>query len=252
MTGGHRTSRHAPAAADGRTRRVVPLQADLDAVEAAIGYRFKDRSHLARSLVHRSYLNESDLPPAASNERLEFLGDAVLQLAVTRELYRRFPDATEGELTQLRASIVRAEALTPVGQRLRLGDFLQLGRGEHATGGRKRPLNLARAVEAVVGAVFVDSSYHVAERWVLRVLRAELSVVKPGGGVDAKSRLQQRAQAERGVVPTYRLVEATGPSHARQFVVEALLGESVAGRGEGPSKQVAEQAAATEALAILG
>lgn len=225
---------------------------ELDALEATLGYRFADRTHLARSLVHRSYLNEAGMPASASNERLEFLGDAVLQLAVTRALYRRFPEATEGQLTQLRAAIVRGEALTPVGERLKLGDYLRLGRGEQTSGGRRRPLNLARAFEAVVGAIFVDSSYHAAERWLLRVLKPELAAVVPGGGVDAKSKLQHWSQAERGVLPIYRTVEERGPSHERLFIVEALIGDNVVGHGEGLSKQAAEQAAAAQALAILG
>jgi ribonuclease III len=125
----------------------LPVRAgdSLAVLEQLLGYSFKTREHLERSLVHRSYLNESALPPAASNERLEFLGDAVLELVVTRYLFRRFPDAPEGQLTQLRASIVRSEGLSPVGDRLQLGHFMQMGRGEQATGGRRRPLHLARA-----------------------------------------------------------------------------------------------------------
>lgn len=224
----------------------------LDELESLLGYRFRERAHLEQALVHRSYLNESDLPPEASNERLEFLGDAVLQLVVTRDLFRRFPDAPEGQLTQLRARVVSADGLAPVGERLQLGRFMWMGRGEQATGGRRRPLNLARAVEAVVGAVFVDSSYHVSERWLLRLLRSELAAATPSAQVlDAKSRLQQRAQAERNVLPVYRTVDVSGPPHARRFRVEVLLGDEVAGRGEGGSKQAAEQQAAAEALAIL-
>lgn len=240
--------------AEETNEQTAPARASdvLTALEGLLGYSFKSREHLERSLVHRSYLNESALPPAASNERLEFLGDAVLELAVTRYLFRRFPDAPEGQLTQLRASVVRAEGLSPVGERLQLGDFMQMGRGEQATGGRRRPLNLARAFEAVVGAVFLDSSFHVTERWLLRVLKHELDGATPESDVlDAKSRLQQRAQAERGVLPSYRTVEISGPPHARRFHVQVLLGEEAAGRGEGASKQAAEQQAAAAALAIL-
>jgi ribonuclease III len=232
----------------------LPVRAgdSLAVLEQLLGYSFKAREHLERSLVHRSYLNESALPPAASNERLEFLGDAVLELVVTRYLFRRFPDAPEGQLTQLRASIVRSEGLSPVGDRLQLGHFMQMGRGEQATGGRRRPLNLARAFEAVVGAVFVDSSFHVTERWLLRILKDELAGATPEADVlDAKSRLQQRAQAERGVLPIYRTVEVSGPPHARRFHVQVLLGDEAAGHGEGLSKQAAEQQAAAAALAIL-
>jgi ribonuclease-3 len=229
-----------------------PSFGNLDELETLLGYHFGERAHLERALVHRSYLNESTLPPDASNERLEFLGDAVLGLVVARDLFRRFPSAPEGQLSQLRAQVVSADALAPVGERLQLGRFMWMGRGEQATGGRRRPLNLARAVEAVMGAVFVDSSYHVTERWLLRLLRSELAAATPQAQtLDAKSRLQQRVQAERNVLPVYRTVEVSGPAHARRFRVEVLLGDDVVGRGEGGSKQAAEQQAASEALAIL-
>jgi len=226
--------------------------ADLDALQQRLGYRFRNVAYLRQALVHRSSLNETGMPTWASNERLEFLGDAVLELAVTRYLYDRYPRALEGQLTQVRAQIVQAPTLAKVAERLGIAPYLQMSRGELLSGRQHSPTILARAFEAIVGAVFVDSAYWRAERWLLRVLQPELAAASPERlALDPKSLLLQQVQSEFGLQPVYRTVLAEGPPHARTFHVEVLVADRVLGRGEGPTKQAAEQQAAERALAIL-
>jgi ribonuclease-3 len=221
----------------------------LTALERRLGVTFRNRAMLAQSLVHRSYLNEARRPPEDSNERLEFLGDAVIGFVVARELYRRFPLASEGQLTELRAHLVRWETLATVANRLGLGGYLVLGRGEEQTGGRERPMNLARAFEAVVGAVMQDSTLRNAERFVLRELRPELNGLLPTTNVaDIKSRLQEWAQATLGATPIYHTVGVEGPDHARSYRVQVEIAGRVLGEGAGRNKRTAERAAATQAL----
>ncbi len=200
-------------------------------------------------MVHRSYLNEAAEPGIESNERLEFLGDAVLGCVIARRLFLRYPNVHEGRLTELRAYIVKGETLAIVAERLGLGDFLLLGKGEESTGGRIRPLNLARSFEAVVGAIYLDRGFGRVERFILGALAPELAEL--GGGdlpTDAKSRLQHVAQTVFGTTPRYRTVSTTGPDHAKEFTIEVVLGERALGSGRGRSKRHAEKQAAEEAL----
>lgn len=244
----HPSGQAAPAPAEATTdgQRV---EEDLSPLEARIGRRFRDRRLLALALVHRSYLNEANLGASDSNERLEFLGDAVLGFVITRDLFRRFPEASEGQLTALRADLVRWETLAEVALRLDLGAALRMGRGEQRSGGRARPLNLARAFEALTGAVAEDGGLAVAERFIRRVMRPELAAASPiVGASDAKSRLQQLCQAQTGVTPAYRVVAVEGPDHDRRYRVEVVLGDEVLGSGSGSNKRIAERAAATAAL----
>lgn len=228
-------------------------QGPMAALEAAIGVTFTRRSLLVDALTHRSYVYEHAAPNVVSNERLEFLGDAVLSIIASDLLYRRFPKASEGELTNLRASLVRASALAALARDLSLGVYLRLGRGEEITGGRSRELLLARAMEALIGAIYLDGGMRVTRAFLEPRLRAELAGPKSSRQLkDDKSLLQEVAQAQLGVTPHYRLISQSGPSHDRTFVVEVLLGERVAGRGEGSSKRQAEQAAACKALADAG
>ncbi|HEX6799817.1 MAG TPA: ribonuclease III [Ktedonobacterales bacterium] len=222
---------------------------DPDVLAATLGHPFRRPQLLLDALTHTSYAAEHPARNVVSNERLEFLGDAVLGLIASDLLYARFPAAPEGELTTLRAALVRASALADLARRIDLGPYLRLGRGEEVTGGRERDLLLARAMEAVIGALYLDGGIRATRRFLEPLLKGELEGVLAQRRVkDAKSLLQERAQAQLGITPTYRVVAEEGPSNARTFVVEALVGEHAIGRGEGRSKRQAEQAAAEAAL----
>lgn len=221
-------------------------------LERRLGLRLRDRALLAQALVHRSYLNEALEPGTLSNERMEFLGDAVLGLVAAQWLYHRYPDLPEGRLTELRAHLVKGDSLAVVGQRLELGSYLRLGRGEDASGGRRRGLNLARAFEAVIGAVFLDRGFIKTARWLEQLLEPELTAL--GGGElaeDPKSRLQHTAQLTFGATPRYHTVGIEGPEHARTFTVNVLIDGRALGSGSGLSKRVAERIAAEAALQTI-
>ena len=225
---------------------------DLVGLQSILGVSFSDPSVLQQALVHRSYLNEIPASPTASNERLEFLGDAVLGFVVAEEIFRRFPDLSEGELTKLRSALVRGETLSAIALSLRLGDYLYLGRGEEESGGRQRPRNLSCALEAVIGAVLVDRGLDAARGFILMVLGDELErAIEDKLVADYKSRLQQIIQSERRVTPVYRTVEEVGPDHAKVFTVEVMAGSATLGQGAGRSKRAAEMEAAREALETL-
>ena len=223
--------------------------ADLEEIQQALGVSFKNISLLEQSLVHRSYLNENPDFSLPSNERLEFLGDAVLGLIVADNLYRGFPHLSEGEMTRLRAFLVRQETLAEVATSLNLGQYLYLGRGEASGGGRERPSNLACALEAIISAVFIDQGLARTRKLVLRWLNPRLEkALQEEQGSDYKSRLQEVIQARQHLTPVYRMVEVVGPDHARQFTAEVVVGKKVLGRGQGSSKQIAEMEAARIAL----
>lgn len=218
-------------------------------LQEVLGVRFQDPELLTQSLVHISYVNEQTEPAPVSNERLEFLGDAFLGYVVAAELFRRHPDMPEGRLTAARASLVNRDALARVAGRLALGDFLLLGQGEENTGGRERPSNLADAVEALVGAVLLDRGADDARELVLRLMAPGLDRLAREGVIpDAKSKIQELLQRCGGMRPTYRVVREAGPDHAKHFLVEALVGDRVVGRGAGNRKADAEQSAARDAL----
>ena len=210
---------------------------------------FKNGDLLTVALVHSSYLNENPGAFDQPNERLEFLGDALIGLVAADELYRRHPDWPEGELTGARSALVRGETLAQVGETLDLGRYLLMGRGEEASGGRERPSNLAAAVEAVVGALFLDQGYGVAHDLVLRLLSTQLAAVdQVSTAISAKSALQEAVQGQGLEPPSYRTVEASGPDHAREFTAEVTVSGRVLGRGTGRRKALAEEQAAREAL----
>ncbi|MGB0589284.1 MAG: ribonuclease III [Myxococcota bacterium] len=221
-------------------------------LQTALGYTFEDASLLHRALTHTSYVNElgggEGPSPALDNERLEFLGDAVLQLAVSEWLFERFPDVSEGALTQRRAAIVNADALAEVGRTLDLGELLRVGVGEERTGGRARASNLADAVEALLGALFLDGGYLAANAAVRRVFVTRVEHVMSGPTKGPKSRLQEYMQAHHQVTPVYGLVQMTGPAHSAHFICEVQIPGIVSARGEGGSKKDAEKAAAQRAL----
>ena len=225
---------------------------DLDSLEAALGVAFRDRDLLRLALAHSSYLNEHPGVFPESNERLEYLGDALLGLVVAHELFRIYPTWPEGELTEARSALVRGETLAGLADRLRLGRYLYMGKGEESGGGRERPSNLAAALEAVVGAVFLDQGYRDSSDLVLRLFRPELSTLKrPGALKNAKSILQETLQAEGVPAPSYEIVEVSGDEHLRRFTVEVTVGGQVAGRGTGARKSQAEQEAAADALRAI-
>ncbi len=226
--------------------------ADWRLLEKRLGTRFRDRSLLQQALVHRSYLNEVPESGVESNERLEFLGDAVLGLVVAGRLYADYPEHPEGQLTELRAALVRRETLARVAKRLTLGEYLFLGRGEQSAGGRGRSSNLGCAYEAVVGAAYIDGGIDKARRFVMRSLAPELAALPKGRiPADPKSRLQEVLQARYQRPPAYKVLRDEGPDHSKVFTVQVSAGRKILGEGKGKSKQQAEKEAARRALESL-
>jgi len=212
---------------------------------------FDNPQLLREALTHRSYLNEATLP-VPSNERLEFLGDAVLGLISADFLFHRFPAMPEGELTNLRSALVRTESLAGYSYQLGLGRYLFLGRGEELSEGRNRPTGLAGAFEALIGAIYLDRGYAAARDFALGFIEPQLEAVLAGQTQrNAKSILQELVQAQRHLAPTYHVIEETGPDHAKAFTVEVRVGDEVLGRGHERSKRAAEQAAAAEGIERL-
>jgi ribonuclease-3 len=214
------------------------------------GYRFKDPDLLQIALTHGSYVHEHPEEDSHDLERLEFLGDAVVDLVIGDELYRRYPEASEGELTVLRARVVSGDALATVAQRLGLPERSRLGRGELESGGRERVGLAASLLESVIGAVYVDGGFTKARELVLRIMREEIEATATAPRKSAKSLLQEWAQAEKQALPVYTVIEERGPEHRRDFVVEVEAGGHVA-RGMGGSKREAEEAAAADLLEDL-
>lgn len=227
----------------------APDTQPLNALRDTLGYTFHNPELLTEALTHRSFAYEHPTPGASHNERLEFLGDAVLQLVSSALVYRQFPRYDEGQLTELRTTLVRASTLAGLARAVSLGAYLRLGKGEESTGGRDRELLLASAFEALLGAMYLDGGLPKVKRFLEPRLEIEAQKALAQKHIkDSKSLLQEAAQAQLGVTPRYRLVSEDGPSHNRTFVVEALLGERVVARGEGHSKRQAEQEAAHSAL----
>ena len=223
---------------------------DFDAVARALGHRFSDAQLLKEALTHRSFANEHPERAPKDNERLEFLGDAVLTLSASALLWERFPEATEGELTRRRADLVCEASLASVARSLDLGAVLRLGRGEERSGGRQKPRLLCSALEACIAAVFLDGGIALAMEAVKRLL--EPSLLAPMlGQRDGKTRVQEIVQALGEGTPRYVVVSATGPDHAREFEVACISNVRELGRGTGRSKLEAEQNAARAALTSL-
>ena len=215
-----------------------------------LGYRFQDLTRLDQALRHSSFAYEN--PEAGpSNEQLEFLGDAVLNLTVSNLLLQHFPQSSEGELSRGRAALVNARRLAALARNLDLGAYLLLGRGEEAQAGRQKPSLLADALEAVMAAVFLDGGLPAADALTRRWFAPLLSGLAESPWQDFKTRLQELTQARHQGSPAYRLIEETGPSHARLFAVEVCLGDRSLARGQGRTKKQAEQQAAKEALEAL-
>jgi ribonuclease-3 len=222
---------------------------DMEALAERLNWDVIDHELLVRSLSHRSWCAEQ--PGSSSNERLEFLGDAVLGLVVTDYLYRRFPRLPEGELAKVRASVVNSAALAEVAASLDVGSALLLGKGEGQSGGREKPSILADAMEALFGAVYLDRGYQAAEHLIMRLLGARIEEAATGpGGQDYKTRLQELCARHFDALPRYEVVDE-GPDHAKRFDALVRIGGIVRGSGQGRSKKQAEQAAAREAWEYL-
>ena len=220
-------------------------------LEEALGIHFQNPALLQMALTHRSYIYETAGMGLSSNERLEFLGDSILAFISSDYLYRTFPGLSEGELSDLRAALVREETLANFAHEIELGSFLLMGKGEQSSGGSQRVL--ASAFEAVLGALYLDQGLEAVQRFLLPYLEPlAQDIASKRLFKDPKSLFQELAQAQNGVTPSYRLVSQEGPSHQREFTVEALLGGEVAGRGQGRSKQAAEREAARVALLNRG
>jgi len=225
---------------------------NLTILQQVLGIRFKDQSLLEQALVHSSYVNENPSAAPTSNERLEFLGDAVLGLAVTEKLYDDYPNFNEGELTKLRSALVRRITLASIARTIGLGDYIYLGKGEEASGGRHKPANLAGALESVMAAIFLDQGPETTRDFILRLFDTELKkLAGQGMEVDYKSQLQHLFQSKQQETPVYHIIETTGPDHDRRFTAEVRAGDTVLGRGSGKSKKLAEAEAARSVLGKL-
>lgn len=227
-------------------------QERVSSLEARVLLSFADKEIALAALTHKSYCNEHRLEACVDNERLEFLGDAVVDLAIGHRLMERFPRANEGELSKLRALIVNEEGLARVARALGLGELLLLGRGEELSGGRDKPSVLADALEAVIGAIYLGNGMPAVMAFVDRFFGEALDGVAEGRqGQDYKSMLQEDAQSRLRASPKYRVVSESGPDHEKIFEVEVTIGTDVYARSSGRSKKEAEQAAARETLAML-
>ena len=231
------------------------MQKDIFLLEEKIGYEFKDKELLKTALTHSSYANEFKAKGETImyNERLEFLGDSVLSLVASVYLFKGNRNLFEGDLTKIRAGIVCENALYDYAKELGLGEFLFLGHGEEATGGRTRKSVLSDAVEALLAAIYLDGGFSAARKFILPYLtEAAEKLMKSGGAEDYKTLLQQFVQQNKGDILEYTLIDESGPSHNKTFVYNVLLNNNVIGKGQGSSKRDAEQAAAREALILFG
>ncbi|MBI2052518.1 MAG: ribonuclease III [Candidatus Sungbacteria bacterium] len=221
---------------------------NLKILEDKLGVVFKDKNLLRQALIHRSWLNENPDSGFENNERLEFLGDAVLELAVTEYLYKKYPNP-EGELTNWRAALVNYVNLSEVAVRLDFNEHLMLSRGEAKDTGRARQVILANAMEAIIGSIYLDQGFEAADGFVKRNILSGLeNIIKNKLYKDAKSLFQEESQEKFGLTPGYRVLNESGPDHDKIFEVGVFLGDDLAGSGSGPSKQEAEQKAAEDAL----
>jgi ribonuclease-3 len=219
----------------------------LSDIQQRIAHTFQDVELLERALTHKSYANENRVP--YHNERMEFLGDAVLSLVVSEYLMKACPDSTEGDLSRFRAAVVSEPALAAVSREIGLGDYLLLGKGEDQTGGRNKDSLLADCLEALIASVYLDTGIGAAEAFVIRVFESMIrKTCTSGGSLDYKTELQELCQERLKQLPEYRIVSETGPDHQKQFNMEVWIKGQLSGRGIGKSKKEAEQRAAREAL----
>ena len=224
---------------------------NLSKFEKKINVNFNDKNLLKQAFTHRSYINENPSGEFSHNERLEFLGDAVLELVITEHLYEQFPKSTEGEMTSFRAALVNANMLSEVARELSLDDFLLLSRGEAKDVGRARQYILANTFEALVGAIYLDQGYQAVFSFLKKSVFPKIKeVIEKKLWIDAKSLFQEKAQELMGVTPTYRILSESGPDHAKRFVVGVYLNDKIIAEAEGDSKQEAEENSARKALKL--
>ncbi len=226
---------------------------DFSLFEKKLKIKFKNKNLLTQAFVHRSFLNEHPDFKVSHNERLEFLGDAILEQIVTEHLYKKYPEKPEGELTSLRAALVNAKMLTQVAQNLGFNDFLLLSQGEIKEIGKARQYILANALEAFVGSLYLDQGLTSCKNFIEKYLLVELpDIIKSGLMKDAKSYFQEKAQEKSGITPTYKVLKEWGPDHKKKFNIGVFLGKELVAEGEGSSKQEAEEEAAKQALKAKG
>ncbi len=226
---------------------------DFSKFENYAGTTFKNKQLLRHAFVHRSYLNENKSSVLEHNERLEFLGDAVLELVVTEFLFKKFPTKPEGELTAYRSALVNANTLASVAEGIHVNDFLLLSKGEAKDKGRARQVIMANAMESIIGAIFLDSGYAAAEKFVAQhILLLTEKIIEQGSFIDSKSLFQEKAQENTGITPAYKTLKEEGPDHSKIFTIGVYLETELVVQGQGKSKQEAEQDAAQKALKIKG
>lgn len=227
---------------------------DLKVLEKELNYKFVDKSFLKAALTHSSYANENKLGIINSNERLEFLGDAILNLIVSQYLYKKYPYYSEGELTKIRAKVVCESSLAYVAREIGVGDYLLLGKGEESTGGRKRESILADTIEAIIGAVYMDSDFGITNQSLLNKFEKNIVKAVANGDLfsDYKTELQERYQKRNNAKIEYSIFKEEGPEHDKVFFMNVFFEDKILGRGKGRNKKEAEQMAAKEALMILG
>lgn len=224
---------------------------DFSLLEKKIGLKFKNKELLTQAFVHRSYLNENPGFHLDQNERLEFLGDAVLELVITEYLYKMYPEKAEGELTNWRAALVNAKMLTSVAEEIGFNDFLLLSRGETKELGKARQYILANTFEAFIGSLYLDSGYESAEKFIGTYLLKKLpNIIQKKLYKDSKSQFQEESQEKIGVTPVYKVIKEWGPDHKKKFAVGVFLNEELVAEGQGDSKQEAEEEAAKQALVV--
>ena len=231
-------------------KKVTP---DFSRFEEIAGIIFKNKDLLKRAFTHRSYLNENRDLESSHNERLEFLGDAVLELIVTEYLFEKYPDSTEGDLTAYRASLVNAIILSEVAQKINVNDFLLLSKGESKDIGKARQYILANTMEAIIGAIYLDQGYETAKYFISKNLFYLIDkIVADKSWIDAKSKFQEKSQEKESTTPVYKSLKEEGPDHDKKFTIGVYLNEELIAKGEGMSKQEAEQVAAKKALDFKG
>ena len=231
------------------------MKNDFKTFAKKLGVDFLDISLLQTACTHRSYLNEVKNAKIEHNERLEFLGDAVLELVVTDFLYKKYPKKNEGDLTAYRSALVNTNSLSRVADHIGINEYLILSKGEAKDTGRARAIILADAVEAIIGAVYLDQGYETAEAFIARSILEFIKIediIAKKLWLDAKSRFQERAQETVGQTPIYKTVKETGPDHDKQFTVGVFIGDTQVALGMGPSKNEAEQKAAEKAIEVKG
>lgn len=224
---------------------------DMSILEKNLGYKFNNTAYLNTALTHSSYANESKVK-ISNNERLEFLGDAVLSIVVSDYIFAHCPNLPEGDLTKLRAALVCEKSLCKFSKSLNVGDFLKLSHGEKNNDGNKRPSILADAFEAIIAAIYLDGGLESAREFILRFVIPDVKNPQLSSFKDYKTQLQEIVQQNQGETIHYNLVDQTGPDHDKRFWVEVCLNNNVIGKGDGKSKREAEQCAAKEALKLMG